>query len=345
LEFAAEGSVGNHLGGVETNAPFFQKFWQGRSTAKIHPHRVGIAIVGNALGVEESDQLAPTQDKLVDGVLSLLRNIFGVNDHQHLDLIRDGVGLHRDALNREIPFEFAEGDPRLLLLGLTPHLHHHGVHCRPAQHGKRAHDTQHRFVGGDDLRDHPSDVVFEQLLTLRGQEWNGLGLRSEADSHAEVNRIAAHLPQRHGFDAVELGSVFSIRVGLGVEPLDGDFAAGSSPELLKKVLNGLGVVLDGTGHPVLASRNVESNLYVGVDLGEDLAGTLGQGVQAVSRQVETGPHRAEQQVQAGDRDEGQADAGGREQQCLNLGLFHYSGKVRRFRRRGGHGGSHWCQRD
>ena len=60
LEFAAEGSVGNHLGGVETNAPLFQEFWQGRSTAKIHPHRVGIAVVGDALGVEECDQLATT---------------------------------------------------------------------------------------------------------------------------------------------------------------------------------------------------------------------------------------------------------------------------------------------
>ena len=132
LEFAAEGSVGDHLGGVETHAPLFEEFWEGRSTAKIHPHGVGIAVVGDALGVEERDEFATTQDKLVDGVLSLLRNIFGVNDHQHLDLIRDGVGFHRDALNREIPFEFAESDPRLLLLGLTPHLHHHGVHCRPS---------------------------------------------------------------------------------------------------------------------------------------------------------------------------------------------------------------------
>src|SRR5207247_1452960 len=128
------------------------------------------------------------------------------------------------------------------------------------------------------------------------------------------------------FDAFQGRRVLGIGIRLGIELLDGDFAAAGLPELREQVLDPSPVRFDRQRDIALAE--VQADLDRRFELAENRARALGERVQPTLRQVDSPPRRAQHQIEEDEDDQRSDEAPGRIQQTFRLLVHDRSQPVR-----------------
>ncbi|MNN17938.1 hypothetical protein D3C81_1311370 [compost metagenome] len=187
------GAVSHHLALFQFQAPSLeQRLEVGRAVLRgFRRHRhTGI---GLAVGVDECQQLAATQDELVDGVERLLRQLLGMHQQQYADILGDLVDFRREALQIELLADILQHHPRRTRLLR--------LHVEAAVHLQIAHQPDHRPLRLRQALHQATDVVLEEFLVVQREERDGLGIIQRIGAgQTEVDLLAA-LIQRHRLQA------------------------------------------------------------------------------------------------------------------------------------------------
>ena len=308
LHGGLEAAVGDALGFRHRDPPGLEEGGEGRRGGGAHlaHHRVaaGGHLGGDREGVDAGEDRAALEEVLVEGELGFRGDARGVEEEDDVDLVGiDLAGVHGEVLDLVGLAELAVDDPGLLawLAG------HHGW---AAGDGEGGHDADDRLAGGADLGDAAGDLVFEHRLVVRVEEGDRGGAVEAGDGEAEVEVLVVDLLAG---DAVEVGGVLGIGVGLGVEVLDADAALGEVLVFGEEVVDAPHVELEVLRHVVGATGGVVADRDVGGEFADDGLGAFGERVDLLGGEVERLVAEAEggDEHVAGDDDDGEgADRGG-----------------------------------
>jgi hypothetical protein len=118
-------------------------------------------------------------------------------------------------------------------------------------------------------------MVFEHRFIARIDEGDDAGLVEAGNGEAEVEVLVVHALAA---DAVEVGGVLGVGVGLGIEVLDAELALGKRGVFLEQVVHAAHVELDLLRHVVGVAGGVVADDHRGIELAEDGAGAVGERV-------------------------------------------------------------------
>jgi len=163
-------------------------------------------------------------------------------------------------------------------------------------------------------------MIFQHRLVARINEGNDAGFIEAGNGESEVEVLIVHALAA---DAVEVGGVLGIGVGLRIKVLDAQFAIGKGRVFLEQVVHAAHVEFDFLRHVVAAARRVVADDHRGIELAENGAGAVGERVDLFLGEV--GPAVA----QRGERDQpvgehGDGDESG-DSECRTgdgMGDFH-----------------------
>ena len=313
---AGESQISHHLALAGLHTPGLEQGHQiglpGRTAAeRILQIRLLVEV---GIAVDERDDLAAAQHKLVDGVFSRLHDVARMDDQQHLDVVIDLGRGEIHLAHVEYALQFRSQHPRIGRL-----LFFHRIE-RAAEYRQIAHDADHRLFRLADLRDRARDVVLEQALAVRRQHRDRSLLVEEGHRQAEVELLAGvgHLP----FDVVQRRGFFGVGVRLGVELLDDDLAVGSRLEFIQHVFDAAGEGLQARRHRGAALRVIKADPHRRFELGEDRTRAFGQRVNTPFGQVDAGIERAENEIGRNQDQRQRENAAGRIHQGLKILVFH-----------------------
>jgi len=154
-----------------------------------------------AVGVDESDQLAPAQHELIERVLRARLDVARVDDQQDVDVLRYFRHAERDLHHFEIALQLGCEHPGLGRLA------GHRIEAR-AEHRRSGHDPDLRLLAAAHPRNRARQIVFDQAFAPRTDIRNRLLAVELADRDAEIEHVAVGELLR--LDAVELRRVFLV---------------------------------------------------------------------------------------------------------------------------------------
>ena len=155
------------------------------------------------------------------------------------------------------------------------------------------------------------DVVFEELLTLGGEEGDDFlvvdGVRT-GKTEVEASLVD---PQRHAAQAVSDGAVLLLGEGLWIDHVQRQLPAGEPLVLVEQRAHAIGVAADAGHLSQLALREMEAQGHRLLDTREDAARALGEGEETILGEVD--PRRSEgpahEDVHCEQQYEGEHDSG------------------------------------
>src|SRR6266850_4812873 len=125
-----------------------------------------------------------------------------MRNQKDFDVIVDFCGVHRNIFESEVSFQFHDEGP---IFGSMLPRPHQWIGCF-AEYWQAGHDPDDG-PRGHDASDGARDVVFEQPLPFRREEWQSEFRVEQTDRDAEINFVT---PERAGglpFDAIEARGV------------------------------------------------------------------------------------------------------------------------------------------
>ena len=123
-------------------------------------------------------------------------------------------------------------------------------------------------------------MVFQHRFIARIEEGDDAGFVEAGDGETEVEVLVVHAL---AVDAVEIGGVLGVGVGLGIEVFDAEFAFGKRGIFLEQVIDAAHVEFQFLRHVVGVARGVVTDDDGRIEFGEDGAGAVREGVDLVSR--------------------------------------------------------------
>ena len=296
--------VRDHLAGLEIDSPGGEQRLEVRGLVG-HELRHGIVrirrrLVGLGIRIDEHQHAAAVQRELVDGVERRGRQVFRVNDDQHVDVIPDRGQRGLEIAHGVELFGLAIDHPGLARPA--------GLHVEVALHGQRRQPADDGLLRARQLVDQLGDVVFELLFGLRIEIRDGfLAIGGIGGGEAEVALLAT-LVDGHRRDAEFVGAIFFLGVRLRIDDLERELAVGARHQLFEQLAHARGVIAQRRIRRGRLLGEIQVEVHRLLEAVHDVFGALGNGEQLVGGEVELGA--AQQQVgQQHDADEQHADDG------------------------------------
>ena len=130
LQHATVVHVGDDLVALVTDTPCLKEVLQIRDgvdrAAGLTSHGVLLAAEGlrdDAVGINKGDDLATTEQELVDGIFGALADVGGMQDEEHLDVGVDFIGAQRDFDDFIVGTKLLNDHPWPLTLLLLERIH------------------------------------------------------------------------------------------------------------------------------------------------------------------------------------------------------------------------------
>ena len=237
-----------------------------------------------ALGIDEADELASTQDELIQSINSLVFDAGRMEADDHVDVVVDLVRVHRHFTHVVVQTKLLHKQPCWLVLTALE-LRHRVVSAHDWQ---RTHHANDALAAAADLLHSACDLILQEGLFLRIQERKRLLLLETLYREPEIEVIAFGI-DLHATDVVFAGFVFIFCVRVGRQALKHQLAISGFLELQQEISHRAGIVLkDGRHHAIfVGSVEADGHRLVAVQVFQNVLSALAKRVEFVFGKVGT----------------------------------------------------------
>ena len=174
-----------------------------------------------------------------------------MHQQQHLQVVINVFDICGEALHIKVTLKLGDKG----LLRRRGHAHHRKAWTAKDRH--RAQDPNFGFFGIRCTGDGSHDIVLKEPLSLHDNGGDDGLLLTAFDTQTQVKALSTG--QTLGLYAVQSGRILCIRVGLGVEFFNDQFAVRGRLEFSQQILHSSCIALQRQGHGVITLGEVETN--------------------------------------------------------------------------------------